>query len=445
MTNKFLNETAILQRIGSKKLIVYGAGKIGRKTYKALKTVGIYTCFFWDNKADTIHNIDNIVVCKPHFHSLKDKAQYIIIVTIYAENISKMIHNELVQAGFIDVISDKSFISSLIYAECKKNISQNSFAFDMKSCHLCPVPKDRESGCNIFDRYVAMNLAKGVTNFDTDSSFAISSIGILVTNKCTLKCKGCNHLRDLYATDHNIEVPRMDIKNDLLKIIDVVDFIKTVVVVGGEAFLHREIYNIFSDLLSLPKIGIIHIITNGTVIPKNEKVLELLSNPRVILEVSNYGDKIPNKMQDNVKKFLSKLFEYNINHLYMPQVLQWYDFGGYEERAYSQEELIHIFSSCCFVSNDIFCGKLHKCSRSLFANYLKIIPDFISDYVDIRQTPKEVLREKLIAFFSKQYVEACRFCNGTSTVTIEAGCQLDSSENIYKINAAREKSKWPSN
>ncbi len=83
-----------------------------------------------------------------------------------------------------------------------------------------------------------------------------------------------------------------------------------------------------------------------------------------------------------------------------------------------------IDASCICVSNDLFDGKLHKCSRSVFATSLKKIPDFPSDYVDVRHTSEGNLRMKLVEFFEKEIVEACRFCNGTFTKTIEAGEQV---------------------
>jgi len=276
---------------------------------------------------------------------------------------------------------------------------------------------------------VKKNLVTDKLNLDRQNALVIPSMGVLISTRCNLMCKGCNHLREYYKPSDNFDIEAARIFDYLGRVLDAVDFVYTLVIVGGESFLHKDFQNIIDRALRLPKIGIVQIITNGTVMPKNERIFELLSGPRVIVEISGYGDKIPKKLQENVKLFIAKMDKFNVNYRYTKQ-MQWFDFGDFEDRGYSKEELSRVYSSCICVSNDLFDGNLHKCSRSVFGTYLGKIPDFRSDYVDVRRTSKEDMRMKLAEFFGKKYAEVCRFCNGTSTATIEAGEQV--SDRRYK-------------
>jgi len=411
--------------LNEKKIIIYGAGKIGKRVYQSLLPLGFKAALFWDRNADIIENFNKIPILKPDVHSipLEQRNDYVMIVTIFAENVSYEISNNLSKIGYNNIIYDRKIINSLIYQACKRSVSDNNFIFDITTCHICPV-KDQKGGCDIFDDYVAKKIAKGVNTFSTTKeNLIIPKLGILVSNRCNLSCKGCNHLLYLRKSKDNIDLTPEELLEDLTKIVEVSDLISKVVIVGGEAFIHPDLYIILKEILELPKIGIIHIITNGTIIPKNPDLFRLMSNKRIILEISNYGEKLSKKLQDNMKKFMLELDKYNVNYLCM-NTLQWFDFGDFSKRFYSKERHHNIYKTCCFVSNDLFKGRLYKCSRSVFGTFLGKIPNYTEDYVDIRNCPKEHLRNELINFLKNEFPEVCQHCNGTSTKTIEAGIQL---------------------
>lgn len=421
----------IVDQLKRKKIIIYGAGKIGERVCRFFSHFGIPVSFFWDAKAELIREVGTLPVLKPDFQQIppEDREMYLVIVTPFSENICRMIQDRLLEAGFCNTITDRKFVNSLIYFKCKADVYEKKFHFNLTTCFFCPNAKGSESRCEIFDDNVEKNLVTDKLNLDRQNALVIPSMGVLISTRCNLRCKGCNHLREYYKPSDNFDIEAARIFDDLGRVLDAVDFVYTLVIVGGESFLHKDFENIIDRALRLPKIGIVQIITNGTVVPKDERAFELLSGPRVIVEISGYGDKIPKKLQENVKLFIAKMDKFNVNYRYTKQ-MQWFDFGDFEDRGYSKEELSRVYSSCICVSNDLFDGKLHKCSRSVFGTYLGKIPDFSSDYVDVRRTSKEDMRMKLAEFFGKKYAEVCRFCNGTSTATIEAGEQV--SDRRYK-------------
>ena len=144
--------------------------------------------------------------------------------------------------------------------------------------------------------------------------------------------------------------------------------------------------------------------------------------------ISGYEAFLPASLQANVRQFISILEQHGIQHKHV-ETLEWQNFGGFEHRAYTRQQHLRVYRTCCFVSNDLFDGKLFKCSRSVFATRLGRIPDYPQDYVDVRSTPPGLLRQALIEFFQNQYPEVCQHCDGTSTNRIAAGVQVVGSKN----------------
>jgi hypothetical protein len=285
------------------------------------------------------------------------------------------------------------------------------------------VQKDEASGCSIFDRHISGGQLP-VRNSVTVSPLVIRSMGVLISNQCNLTCVGCNHLRDHYHKSDNVDLEIRSVLSDLTRVVEAADFIKTVVLVGGEALLHPNVDQVIEGILSMPRIGVLLIITNGTVIPRSERVFDLMQNPRVIVEISGYGDNVPKHLRLKRGGFLKKLTSLGINHRYV-ETLMWTDFGGFEARGYGEEEIRRIYKSCCFVSNDMFNGRLFKCSRSAYGTHIAKIPDYPTDYVDIRDGARETLRQNLFRFFADEKPRACNHCNGAVAPAMAAGVQIN--------------------
>ena len=174
----------------------------------------------------------------------------------------------------------------------------------------------------------------------------------------------------------------------------------------------------------MPRIGVLLIITNGTVVPRSERVFALMQNPRVIVEISGYGDNVPKHLRLKRNAFLEKLISLGINHRYV-ETLMWTDFGGFEARGYEEEQIRKIYKSCCFVSNDMFNGRLFKCSRSAYGTHIAKIPDYPTDYVNIRDGSRDALRQNLFHFFADEKPRACNHCNGAVAPSMDAGVQVN--------------------
>jgi organic radical activating enzyme len=414
----------LLAQIAGKRVILYGAGKIGQRIHSALNWFGQPVDAFWDMRPEQVDWKGDTPVVEPDF-SPADRTtaeNMAFVVTIFAENIRDQIRDRLHAAGYQQVFFAREDITELLHAECASRKAAGQFEFDLPTCHSCPVVSDTRNQCDIFDAHVRTHFARGLDPAHPPTLIA-PSIGVLVSNKCTLTCVGCNHLRDYYEHEDNVDLPPAQILADLARLVSAVDMVNKLVVVGGESLLHPEIEALLEGILALPKVGIVQVITNGTVIPKSDRVFELLANERVMVEISGYGEHIPLKFERNVDRFIARLEAVGAHYRYV-RTLQWFDFGGFEQRQYTDAQLRRVYNTCCFISNDIWNGQLHKCSRSAYGQHIGRIPAYAEDFVDLREGSIEALRARLAAFQQLPYPKACDHCNGASTATIPAGQQV---------------------
>ena len=409
--------SAVIERLRDTGVNIYGAGKIGERLIEAFRHHGIEIKQLWDAKAEEIGSLAGIKVSPPPTAENAEHLEAATFVSIFAPLIAEEMHGKLAGFGFTTVYTDRRLINDIMAEHCLDLDRHGAFEFDFNKCILCPLQKDDYQTCSLYDRHI---IGHEIEVQDA-ASLVVRSIGLLITSKCNLTCIGCNHLRDHYEKQHNVELDSDVVLSDLSRFLEAVDYLKTLVLVGGESFSHRHVEKIIAGILSEPKIGMLQIITNGTVVPK-AATLELLADERVFIEVSGYGSNVGAHLAKKREVFFDKMAEYGINYRYA-EFYKWTDFGGFEQRGYSEEEIRDTYLKCCFVSNDIFNGELHKCSRSAYGKFIGNIPNYPEDYVNLRGGSKADLRDRLRHYFADEKPRVCNHCNGTNTATIEAGVQ----------------------
>lgn len=256
----------------------------------------------------------------------------------------------------------------------------------------------------------------------TGKVFSIKYIEMVLTTACTLNCKGCSALMGYYKNPYNTDLDQ-NIKT-LDRLLNSVDSLYQLRLLGGEPLCYPNLYEILSYTNKNDKIKRVTIVTNGTLIIKDNRILELLKNKKFDVFISNYG-KISSKKDELIKQ----LKDNNIKYELRAEDFLWRDYGDLECRNRSEKELKKQFLNCEIMCNSLFEGELHHCPRSSHGTKLNKLPLRNQDYIDLlnEDLTQKQLRKELYKFFYKYvpYVEACNYCNsGTKCIkTMPAGLQ----------------------
>lgn len=253
-----------------------------------------------------------------------------------------------------------------------------------------------------FLRYSLEAVKKCHEGFFDKNSLFLRSVDVVITERCSLKCKDCSNLMQYYTRPMN--VAKNDVLGDFEKLMQTVDHIFEVRLIGGEPFMNKQIYEIISDLVKSPKISRLVIYTNA-MIPFTEAGIDVLKHSKIVLSITDYGALAKNT-KSNVDILSDKSIPYRIHP---PE--NWTDSGTISDFQRSDEENQRLFKQCCgknllTLSN----GRLYRCPFSANADRLHAIPADERNYVQIDCSATEIRRyvRELVV------LPACNYCKGRS-------------------------------
>lgn len=234
---------------------------------------------------------------------------------------------------------------------------------------------------------------------------------MFITSYCSIDCKWCSASIPYYKKKYHI--PTDFLLRQLDRYLSVIDGVEVFRVLGGEPFLHPDLAKILTPLIESPKVGSVRIVTNGTVVPKDSELLELLRSEKVALDISNYGEvscKVPE---------LVAMEERGMVHLNIDRVTTWFvPNHDYRCKNLSPEQALSKYRHCpdyCHVLRD---GKLFYCGEAF---HIANIPDSPMrsgvDFVDLfdRDKSLEELRAEVndLIFKRSKRMIACDYCVGS--------------------------------
>lgn len=245
-------------------------------------------------------------------------------------------------------------------------------------------------------------IVQGLKIFSSKAGY-YEYLEIPITTKCSLLCEGCSNLIPCYKKrkEYDIDILIKSIR----KFLSCINNIVYIRVLGGEPFLSKNLYDILTELLKSNKIQRIEVVTNGTVIPNDDKLINVLKNNKIIISISKY----PIVDYERIITFLD---ENNIKYK-IDNMSYWMDYGKPYKRGKNRKELIKQFSRCNSVCKSLINGQLHLCPRSSHGTDLGIIKNNEDDYVDLldRRIKGTELRKKINLLFKKKYIVACDYCD----------------------------------
>ena len=237
--------------------------------------------------------------------------------------------------------------------------------------------------------------------FDPDKLF-LRSVDVMITERCSLKCRDCSNLMQYYEKPVNID--RQEVLRDFDELAKNVDHIFEVRLIGGEPFLNKDIYGIIASLVESPKISRLVIFSNA-MIPFREDGMLVLRHPKVVLSLTNYGDLAKSTM-DNVSRLEKAGIPYR---LHPPE--NWTDSGVIHDFGRSAPENEHLFENCCGKNLlTLSMGRLYRCPFAANADRLGAIP------ADSANAVNSAEGRSAIRHYTREIrsLPACNFCKGRS-------------------------------
>lgn len=417
----FLHIKDILKK---KKIIIYGAGAIGKTLADIMLQLGIEISFFADRRYEDIGQIDGIPVVSPD--KLENHTLVIVAVdsVLFLEFRKEIENNIETYAPESEVIPGGRDLTLLLKsALCKKRLLDGE-NFHLTDCINCGA-ENRE--CETFEKYLKEISLESKLDKASFSMKYNKFFGYILGNVCTLKCKHCCEMVPYY--DKYGFVKKEQVIEDCRRMAEASQFTRYIELIGGEPFLHPDIVFILEELLKLEDVGYIKVFTNGTVVPGKE-LYAVLKNPRIVLVWSNYLNTVGGRLLENIQKTRRMLEKEQINYIYSNSKT-WLDFSSFDYVEKSEDELSKDFDDC-FIANchRLYQGVMYRCPHQYAAARLGKVTVGKEDCIVMEDfpTPKE-LSEKLYQFKNMPYVEACRYCVVPyKAEEVPAGEQLSASQ-----------------
>lgn len=245
-----------------------------------------------------------------------------------------------------------------------------------------------------------------------DIHFIFYRLEIDLTSRCTLKCKKCCNMMAYFDNAKDLDVD--EIKKDYSRMMEIIDWTDDIMLIGGEPLLYKNLGEIveyiYNEKNTFHKVGVIRIVTNGTIVP-NDTILKILDKCKVHVLISNYGDK-----SRNINNLIDKLVQYKINYAVQDTTF-WVDAEQYvdgEKEVYNDKVIEKRINDCITMCRTVDSGKFYMCAHLKSLDLLHALPsDVRKCYVNIYE---DDVKYKLVRYLKKDIslLKACAWCNGCS-------------------------------
>lgn len=390
----------VLNEIKSKNLpvIIAGAGIVGKILLNICKEAGIKVDCFCDSSikvAEAGKFCDLKIIYTPDLKKFYENATVLISVVSI-----KDVVDILKDLGFLNWYAGGLLLKDYNTSQVVAALDYNKFAIE--KCILC------------HDGYL------------NPERFFLRSIDIVITERCSLKCRNCSNLMQYYEKPQNLDLGMLLISINAF--CQAVDEVMEFRVLGGDVFMNKDWPVVVKRLTDEPKANRVVLYTNGTLMPLENDIV-ILKHPKVLVVVSNYG-----VISRNLTG-LKQLFEREKIVYHILEVSEWLDCATVRPRHRGEEENKRIFKICCAKNiTTLSDGKVFRCPYAANANRLAATPNYIGDYVDLFAEPLNAanvvrVKNKLKNYIlNKDYLKTCDFCSARPL----SGAEVEPAEQINK-------------
>lgn len=283
-------------------------------------------------------------------------------------------------------------VATSAYEEVKKELIKKGFGENV----------------DFFDYFVFLQIYQMYKN----NKLYSRRLDISLTERCTLKCKKCNMFMPYFKNPTDLN--KKEILRDIDNYFNIVDYLESFNLLGGEPFLYKELDEIIHYVGEKYRKRIEHfkIFTNGTIMP-NDELLKLFKLYDMEIQISDYTDVVPynKKMEEIIKK----LTEQQIKN-YILKSSEWGDFGFPENpNQIEDHNLIAYFEACKAPFRGLYKNRVYFCHLETSAIRAGMFEDFENDYFDLEQNDVDVKKKFLefdFGFSEEGAIQFCKKCRG---------------------------------
>jgi len=396
---KFKDQLAVLNKtLKDKKVLIYGAGILFETAYKNYDFSNLNIVGISDKKFEAEGSPKDFLGIKTYAPDEISSLNIDCILVSLKENLAVLNHLKTQHENIlVKPLIEKKTISAF-----ERRIINHNIWIDMNGLH----GKDRKKFSKI--KILTTKFYNKLIN--TTGKIDIPQIEFTLTTKCTLRCKHCcNFIPDIKPDEHSI-TSFDEFKIQVDNLLKAVNSVKNFLLIGGEPLLVKDLHRFLDYAASKKKIKRIWIITNGTLLMKDEliSVIKKYRN-KVIISISNYSknEELKNKLRH--KEILEQINIANLEYDYKQDYCWMYTspINSKKLREYSPS----YFSTCNNHCVAVFSGKIYICPRAGVFDIKKIYTPESEEVIDlnIENNPK-ILKKKLVTFYSKDYFSACNYC-----------------------------------
>lgn len=293
-----------------------------------------------------------------------------------------------------------------------------------------PIEQLKESGYIKDEDFFIIEEFLSVYHVYKNDIVYFSSISFLPSTACNLKCRNCLNFNPFAKQFYVREW------EDLVKDVDLffscVDRIMLFHISGGEPLLYKHTAELaeYIDRHYGDRIDTLRMVTNGTLVPK-EEVFEKLSHCRIEITVDDYREAVP-RFKNRFEQLIGKLNEYHIKY-YINKAESWIDLAP-ERTDYSgwtEEQLEKHRERCSQSWQELRDGKLYSCNYAAYATVAGIAGEQdleeAYDLTKFAAEKKKELVEFRLGYTVKGYTNFCKKCRG---FTPENGVEMEPAKQI---------------
>ncbi len=367
-------------------LILWGAGKIGGVAAHCLKQQGVEYAAFCDIASDKwgTQFCGHPVISPQELTERYPNAAVLITAVFYGS-----IHDMLRSRGFREIYDCASLFIEIDFSGYDFWMEEPYAIRNVEQCLAALLEEKTQSGW-------------------TDQIF------LNITTRCSLRCQECS-LFIPYVTEP-MDFPAEEIMEDLNTVLTSMGYTRVINFYGGEPLLHPDLANMIRSLREDRRMDRISIITNGTIVPKEDVLQAMAEEERFMVRISDYG-----KISKNLTRLTDSLQQYKIPYE-VANYTYWDRHSGIGITNDSEEKLAAKFRLCT-ACNVLFLinRRGYMCSTASAVCNMGGFPEHPSNYIDLAN--KTDFSERLSRFLKRrhtgEYKDACRYCSGNHCVQFE--------------------------